>query len=140
MHDQTRAPVRVTIALAICIATLGTVFGGADSATAGSVRSASGICTPYAVTPHVYPWKAAYGDGIVNCIMDVGFDYSLSLRNNAGDTLASKSGTVYSVGGGWEGTTATVGCAGAIVHSFLYINQAGNGASDTSGTNSDCAY
>jgi len=45
-----------------------------------------------------------------------------------------------SLNGWWKITTQTVGCACAIVHSFLYINALGQGMSDTSGTNSDCSY
>ena len=64
--------------------------------------------------------------------------YTLRLKNNAGSTLQEDQAT------GHYGQNlvvgATVGCAGAIVHSFFYINAAGSGTSDTSGTNSNCAY
>lgn len=58
------------------------------------------------------------------------WEYTVSLVNNAGSTLATESGTS---GAGYV-TTGTTGCAGAILHTFIYVNVNGAGASDTSGT------
>jgi hypothetical protein len=51
--------------------------------------------------------------------------------NRAGNALITKTG---SYGGGPQSwNTPTVSCAGAWVHTFLYINVVGAGKSDTSG-------
>jgi len=63
--------------------------------------------------------------------------YDVQLKNNAGNILAEVAG--YTSGYS-RPNTGNVGCAGAIVHAFAYNNVGGAGSSDTTGTNSDCAY
>lgn len=67
------------------------------------------------------------------------FYFDIRLVNLAGDILARTIGDVAGVNS-WPVSTPTVSCAGANVHSFLYINVGGTGKSDTSGNNSDCTY
>jgi hypothetical protein len=88
-------------------------------------------CNPTAYVP-VISGSQSEGKGIGTC--DAGapsWQYTVRLVNRAGDILAQTSG------GPWSGThtvsTSTVSCAGAYVHSYLYINVGGTGKSDTSG-------
>lgn len=63
--------------------------------------------------------------------------YNLRLVNRSvnrlGDDYGSEYGNTFVVG-------PAHGCAGAYVHSFMYINVDGTGKSDTSGETSACAY
>jgi len=92
-------------------------------------------CYPDALVPLVYPNRTGFGRGNVTC--DPGaptWQYTVRLVNRAGNILASKMGGPIS--GSLSVFTDTVSCAGAIVHSFLYINVGGQGKSDTSGETS----
>ena len=92
-------------------------------------------CYPDALVPLVYPNRTGFGRGNVTC--DPGaptWQYTARLVNRAGNILASKMGGPIS--GSLSVFTDTVSCAGAIVHSFLYINVGGQGKSDTSGETS----
>jgi hypothetical protein len=88
-------------------------------------------CNPAASVP-VISGTQSQGKGVGTC--DPGapsWQYTIKLVNRAGDILAQTSG------GPWTGshtvTTSLVSCAGAYVHSYLYINVGGTGKSDTSG-------
>ncbi len=97
-------------------------------------------CTPYAYTPVVDAGQrigAAVGE--TSCQSGAPtWHYTIRLKNRAGNTLAESAGGPFS-GSRLLGTDY-VSCAGAYVHTFLYINVGGAGKSDTSGENSDCAY
>jgi len=107
------------LAAVITAATASIVFAGTPSHA-----HASG-CAPVASVPSV-SGGAGFALGYLPC----GGSYTVSLVNNAGSTLASSSG---SSGAGYV-TTGTTRCAGAIVHTFIYVNVNGAGMSDTSGT------
>lgn len=88
-------------------------------------------CNPAANVP-VISGSESQGKGVGTC--DAGaptWQYTIRLVNRAGDILAQTSG------GPWSGshtvTTSLVSCAGAYVHSYLYMNVGGTGKSDTSG-------
>lgn len=71
----------------------------------------------------------------------------VSARFSTFSTCTTTSGNSLGNTGLQEWTTnylhilsAAYVCTGAVVKSFSYANEAGNGTSDTSGTISDCAY
>jgi hypothetical protein len=89
-------------------------------------------CTPDARVPVVYTGsRTGYADGYVWCGAYLSYTYTIRMVNRAGSALITKTG---SYGGGTQSwNTPTVSCAGAWVHTFLYINVGGAGKSDTSG-------
>jgi hypothetical protein len=90
-------------------------------------------CTPYAQLPVVFHGsRTGYADGYVGCgSPPPAYTYTIRMVNRAGSALITKTG---SYGGGTQSwNTPTVSCAGAWVHTFLYINVVGAGKSDTSG-------
>lgn len=108
-------------------------------APAGNKRVLAG-CTAYAFTPVVYagPRTGFGAGGTYTSCNNNSWSYNVRFVNNAGNILDQESGTApYAL---YQPETDVVSCAGAIVHSFMYINDAGVGTSHTSGTNSDCAY
>jgi len=89
-------------------------------------------CTPDARVPVVFTNRTGYADGYVWCgLPRPAYTYTIRMVNRAGNALITKTG---SYGGGSQSwNTPTVSCAGAWVHTFLYINVVGVGKSDTSG-------
>jgi hypothetical protein len=90
-------------------------------------------CTPDARVPVVFTGsRTGYADGYVWCgSPPPAYTYTIRMVNRAGSALITKTG---SYGGGSQSwNTPTVSCAGAWVHTFLYINVVGAGKSDTSG-------
>ena len=89
-------------------------------------------CTPDARTPVVFTGsRTGYADGYVWCGSYLTYTYTIRMVNRAGSALITKTG---SYGGGTQSwNTPTVPCAGAWVHTFLYINVLGAGKSDSSG-------
>jgi hypothetical protein len=90
-------------------------------------------CTPYAHVPVVFSGsRTGYAAGYVGCgSPPPAYTYTIRMVNRAGNALITKTG---SYGGGTQSwNTPTVSCAGAWVHTFLYINVVGAGKSDTSG-------
>jgi hypothetical protein len=90
-------------------------------------------CTPDARVPIVFSGsRTGYADGYVWCGSPFpAYTYTIRMVNRAGNALITKTG---SYGGGSQSwNTPTVSCAGAWVHTFLYINVVGAGKSDTSG-------
>jgi hypothetical protein len=90
-------------------------------------------CTPYAHVPVVFSGsRTGYAAGYVGCgSPPPAYTYTIRMVNRAGNALITKTGS-YGVGTqSWN--TPTVSCAGAWVHTFLYINVVGAGKSDTSG-------
>ena len=88
-------------------------------------------CNPAANVP-VISGSQSQGKGVGTC--DPGapsWQYTVKLVNRAGDALAQTSGGPLS--GSHTVTTSMVACAGAYVHSYLYMNVGGTGKSDTSG-------
>jgi hypothetical protein len=121
------------------------IFGLSTAVTAASAGPNSAkrrlTCDAIALTPWVdAPTRTGGAHGGVgnNCPYSTIWSYDLRLKNNAGNTLGSPTT------GAAQGNTLIVqsgrSCAGAIVHTFVYVNVDGAGKSDTSGTNSDCAY
>jgi hypothetical protein len=113
----------------------------AVSSTAAPARVTSASCYPYANVPYPTVDYQAVGSGAISC--DAGapvYWFTVRLVNRSGNILAqAQNGPLAAT---WYRTVATVfvSCRGAIIHSFLYINVSGVGKSDTSGSNSDCAY
>jgi len=96
-------------------------------------------CTPTAYSPAV-DYGSRLGQAVGETTCDAGapsWSYSIYLRNHAGSTLGNPA-----TGGPFTGnrllSTDWTSCAGAIVHTFLYINVGGAGKSDTSGEVSGC--
>jgi hypothetical protein len=90
-------------------------------------------CTPDAQLPVVFTGsRTGYADGYVGCgSPPPAYTYTIRMVNRAGSALITKTG---SYGGGTQSwNTPTVSCAGAWVHTFLYINVVGAGKSDTTG-------
>ena len=90
-------------------------------------------CTPDARVPIVFSGnRTGYAAGYVWCgSPPPAYTYTIRMVNRAGSALITKTG---SYGGGTQSwNTPTVPCAGAWVHTFLYINVVGAGKSDTSG-------
>jgi hypothetical protein len=89
-------------------------------------------CTPDARVPVVFKGsRTGYAYGYVWCGSYLAYTYTIRMVNRAGSALITKTG---SYGGGTQSwNTPTVPCAGAWVHTFLYINVLGAGKSDSSG-------
>jgi hypothetical protein len=90
-------------------------------------------CTPDARVPDVFTGsRTGFAYGYVWCgSPPPAYSYTIRMVNRAGNALITKTG---SYGGGSQSwNTPTVSCAGAWVHTFLYINVVGAGKSDTSG-------
>lgn len=109
-----------------------------------NARLAAVDCYAYAWTAEVavvsgQPKGRARG-GTWDAGCDGPWEGTLKLLNNAGDVLSPYPVPTYGTGfvmlyaGPWRG------CSGAILRSHVYVNDSGQGSSDTSGTNSDCAY
>jgi hypothetical protein len=107
------------LAAMITAATASVVFAGA-----APHAHASG-CAPVAHTPSV-----SGGLGFAYADLPCSGAYTIRLVNNAGNTI----GAPYSDTGAGGVQTSTTSCAGAIVHTFIYVNVNGVGMSDTSGT------
>jgi hypothetical protein len=99
---------------------------GANVATSRALAT----CTPFASTPAV-PQHQSWGRGSTFCDNGASsYTYNVRLVNRAGNILTQSSGGPLL---GSQGlTTGVVSCAGAYVHSFLYINVGGSGKSSTS--------
>jgi hypothetical protein len=90
-------------------------------------------CTPDARTPVVFTGnRTGYADGWIWCgLPRPAYTYTIRMVNRAGSALITRTGAYG--GGSQFWNTPTVSCAGAWVHTFLYINVEGAGKSDTSG-------
>lgn len=114
--------------VAVCCLVL-LVPAGAPARTA----RVSTTCTPDARGPTVFSGsRTGYASGYVWCGWPPpAYTYTMRMVNRAGSALITKTGAY---GGGTQSwNTPTVSCAGAWVHTFLYINVVGAGKSDTSG-------
>lgn len=94
-------------------------------------------CAPAAYVPPVLDFYWADGWGETGCDGATSYHWTVKLINRAGNTLGQSSGGPISYSA--EFHTGWVVCVGAYVRSFLYINDAGTGRSDTSGENPYCA-
>jgi hypothetical protein len=125
---------RVTGWAAVAMLAVALSSVGVGVAPAGSRTLAT--CTPIAWVPDTGGRRAA-GWGYVRC--DGGspsFQYTVRLVNRSGGILSQASGGPLSIG--QQVQTAVAGCAGAWVHSYLYINVGGAGKSDSSGEPPQC--
>lgn len=97
---------------------------------AGGARVAA-TCTPSADVPWVnHSTHQGYGKAVIWCgEPPPTYYYRVELRNRAGSTMSWREGWYTGLN---AVNTATVGCAGAYVKSFLWINLSGTGKSDTS--------
>ncbi len=99
---------------------------------------ATAYCAAYADTPIWYsPFYGQSRGGAVNCGDGVPWQGTLNLKNrnnNNLDTVPVSGNRQLYFGGN------VAGCAGAYIHSFLWLNSNGTVTSDTSGENSQCAY
>jgi hypothetical protein len=93
----------------------------------------SATCSPDARVPTVFSGsRTGFGNGYVWCGWPPPtYGYTIRMVNRAGSALITKTG--WYGGGSQSWNTPTVSCAGAWVHTFLYINVSGAGKSDTSG-------
>lgn len=108
--------------------------------TASAVHpSAAGSATKHALTGYcnatnpghyiAYPYHLGQGTGDASCDATRTFAFTVRLYNASGSILAEKSGN--DTGMLVEEETAPVGCAGAYVHGFIYVNYNGSGQSNT---------
>ena len=96
-------------------------------------------CSAFSQTPQMDGSTKARARGGVSCSSQRTFQHILHLYNNSGNSLGDTGLQEY--------TTNYVNvlgqaytCTGAVVKSFSYSNEAGNGTSHTSDTISNCAY
>jgi hypothetical protein len=120
-------------------ATVVCAIGAIVAATApGAGSRALATCTPIANVPSVDSGSKT-GQATGKGLCDAGAPswlYTIRLVNRAGNALAETSGGPF--WGTHQVSTSTVSCAGAYVHTYLYINVGGTGKSDTSGESSGC--
>lgn len=95
-------------------------------------------CVAHAAVPFWYsPFYGQSRGGAVACGDGIPWQGALYLKNRAGNNLdtvnVSGNRQIYFSGN-------VVGCAGAFIHSFEWLNSNGTVTSDTSGENSQCAY
>jgi hypothetical protein len=119
-------------ACAVLAIALGIAFAVPDARS-----RALATCAPTAYVPVVSNSQSqAKGTGTCDSGAPT-WQYTIRLANHSGGTLAE------STGGPWSGShdvaTSVVSCAGAIIHSYLYMNVGGTGKSDTSGETGACA-
>ncbi len=136
MHERGISRSRLVV-VSLVVATVAIVAG---FAAPRAESRALATCTPYAYVPSVFDW---YGqaNGEVYCQSGApSWYFTIRLKNRAGNTLTESQGGPISHSGWWGVGTNWDPCAGAYLHTFLYINVGGQGKSDTSGETSDCAY
>ena len=123
-----RSIASLTAALALAL-TLSVASGFAFSPSRHARSLAT--CAPFAQVPTISSHQS-FGWGIVNCDPSPpSWNYTVRLVNHAGSILTQSSGGPINHSA--QVDTQTVGCTGAVVHSYLYINVGGAGKSDTSG-------
>ena len=83
-------------------------------------------CAPVAYTPSLVGGHQAQAAAKLPCYGT----FEISLRNAAGSTL----GSPHSGSGIGNVFTDDINCAGAIVHTFVWVNVSGSVYSDTSGS------
>ena len=112
------------------VKTLATLFTAAAASvafmTAAPDAATASVCSPQAYVPSV-SGGYGYAQGYLPC----GGSFTLRLANAAGSSLGETSSSCSSACGVSYGP---IRCAGAIVHTFLYVNVGGSGMSDTSGS------
>lgn len=133
MHDYTARRFAV---VAAAIATLAAVSACA-LASPPTASSHIMACVAFAQQPDVYNGEAYAAGGFTNPCTHANWYYDISLKNNANSTLQEDTG-YGSYGNQYDGSWH--GCAGAIVHTFIWINDNGNVTSDSGITNNLCAY
>ena len=128
------------VATAVLGVTLIAMAAVATAAAAPTGATRALTCDAIAKVPYVDAATrtgGAQGGAYNNCPYFQGWSYTLRFVNRAGNTLIQSQGAA-------NGNTIIIGpstsCAGAYVHSFVYINVSGAGKSDTSGENLNCAY
>jgi hypothetical protein len=139
LDDVAERKVPATRGFLLCVATLVVAIaasvGVASPADSATARMAVGSCDPkypgHAVSSHV-----GYGYGWVYCDTTRFFNYTVRLYNASGSILAERSSSDTTAQGFY--TTPTVGCAGAYVHGFIYVNYAGTGKNNTEQTADLC--
>jgi hypothetical protein len=92
---------------------------------AAAPHAGASVCSPQAYVPSV-GGGYGYAQGYLPC----GGSFTIRLANNAGTSLGETSSSCASA---CNLSYGPIRCAGAIVHTFLYVNVSGSGMSDTSG-------
>jgi hypothetical protein len=126
-------PTRLIAASSAALAAVCTLVLLVPSGAPAGMKRISATCTPDARIPVVFSGsRTGYADAYVGCgSPPPAYTYTIRMVNRAGNALITETG---SYGGGTQSwNTPTVSCAGAWVHTFLYINVVGAGKSDTSG-------
>jgi hypothetical protein len=118
---------RTKVATAMAIFVL--IIASLAVSSQGTAAHAGG-CAPVAKVPTVdQSVHRGYAHAVVPC---AGSSYSVSLVNAAGTTLGSPAtGTTNNSNQAVQ--TSNIACAGAYVHTFIWINIGGVVMSDTSG-------
>jgi hypothetical protein len=108
------------------LATLFTVVAASAGFLAAAPHSAATGCLPVAIQP-----ATGGGYGYAQGHLPCGGSFTIRLANNAGNSLYEKSSSCASA---CDISYGPIYCAGAIVHTWLYVNINGTGMSDTSST------
>lgn len=105
-------------------------------------RAQGSYCVAHAVTPYIDTlWWTAQPEGETTSCPSGSEHWSgtLDLQNGAGSSLGFYPINISDTGN--KGIIGNpTGCRGATVRTFMYIDDAGHGSSDTSGYDSTCAY
>lgn len=115
------------------------LLGGVAEKAAPAPARINFYCSAFAQTPQMDGSTKARARGGVSCSSSRTFQHILHLYNNSGNSLGNTGLNEYTTNY-LHILSAAYTCTGAVVKSFSYSNESGNGTSDTSATISDCAY
>lgn len=123
---------RTTAFVALLASAVVAVIVAYQPSRAGSqtTRTLAGWCNPSSPFHQLLGGHTGDGGGYITCDTDRVFNYTARLYNASGNVLAERSAQ----DGPWttaEEFSPTVGCAGAYVHGFIYVNYNGVGQSNT---------
>jgi hypothetical protein len=121
----------------LVVAGLAAIAVNTPAAGSATKRLLTGYCNPTNPTHYIYyPYGLGQGAGTASCDTTRTFDFTVRLYNASGSILGQKSGS--DTGMTAQEITPTVGCSGAYVHGFIYVNYNGTGQSNTETTAQLC--
>ena len=111
------------------ISSLAAVALAPPAAVSANHRALVGWCNPTNPRHYLTGGHTGYGAGDVVCDTTRGFNWTVRLYNASGSVLAQTSGfdSYQSATFG----TSIVGCSGAYIHGYIYVNYNGAGQSNT---------
>jgi hypothetical protein len=129
---------RLRMRMCILVGCVGLI--GAFTMTYSALASRSGVqsasCDPYAPGTDVHSDRTSTGSGLIGCQSPQSYYYYVSMLNASGNTLISKEGYFFAEVASFA--TPRVGCAGAWVHGFIYVNHDGAGKSNNDQSSTFC--